>query len=62
MPRSDVQTVPVEGMVAPAWEAAPWVPEDRTVEEPRRAPESPLHLSDEHVIEVQETDSIRKVA
>ena len=62
MPRSDVQTVPVEGMVAPAWEAAPWAPEDRTVEEPRRAPEPPLHLSDEHVIEVQETDSIRKVA
>ena len=44
------------------FESTPWLAADRTVEEPRRAPEPPLHLADdEHVIELQESDSIRRV-
>lgn len=45
-----------------AFESTPWLAADRTVEEPRRAPEPPLQLADdEHVIEIQESDSIRRV-
>ena len=43
------------------FETTPWLAADRTVEEPRRAPEPPLLLADdEHVIELQESDSIRR--
>lgn len=44
-----------------AFESTPWLAADRTVEEPRRAPEPPLRLAnDEHVIDmVLETESIR---
>jgi hypothetical protein len=44
--------MPESGAVSPpAWEASPWVPEDRTVEEPRSPREEPLRLSEEHVID-----------
>jgi len=43
------------------FESTPWLAVDRTVEEPRRAPEPPLELAnEEHVIELQESDSIRR--
>ena len=43
------------------FESTPWLAADRTVEEPRRAPEPPLELAnDEHVIDLQESDSIRR--
>lgn len=44
-----------------SFESTPWIAADRTVEEPRRAPEPPMRLAnDEHVIELQESDSIRR--
>ena len=43
------------------FETTPWLAADRSVEEPRRAPEPPLDLAnDEHVIDLQESDSIRR--
>ena len=43
------------------FESTPWLAAERTVEEPRRAPEPPLELADdEHVIELQESDAIRR--
>ena len=61
MPHSDVQQPESSAVAPPAWESAPWIPEDRTVEEPRRAPEPPLRLSSENVIEaVLESESIRR--
>lgn len=43
------------------FESTPWLAADRTVEEPRRAPEPPLQLAgNENVIEIQESDSIRR--
>jgi hypothetical protein len=49
-----------ESVSALAFETTPWVAADRTVEEPRRAPEAALRLSDEdHVVDLQETESIR---
>ena len=43
------------------FESTPWLAADRTVEEPRRAPEPPLQLADdEHVIDLQESESIRR--
>jgi hypothetical protein len=44
----------------PSFESSPWLAADRTIDEPRRAPEPPLRLAqDDHVVEVQESDSIR---
>ena len=49
---------------APTFESTPWLAADRTIEEPRRPPEPALRLAgltdDEHVIELQESDSIRR--
>jgi hypothetical protein len=46
---------------APTFESTPWLAADRTVEEPRRAPEPALLLeNDDHVIELEESDSIRR--
>lgn len=61
MPRPHLQQ-PESGTIAPpSWESAPWVPEDRTVEEPHRPPEPPLRLSSEHVLEAPiESESIRR--
>jgi hypothetical protein len=36
----------------PAWEATPWIPQERTVEEPQISAEPALQLSDEHVVDV----------
>lgn len=62
MPRPDVQQAPIDAVLSPTWEATPWVPEERNVEEPKRAGEPPIRLSDEHVIDLQESGAIRRVA
>jgi len=60
MPRTELQQPQVE-LALPAWESAPWVPEDRVVDEPRRSSEPPLHLSNDHVINsTLESDSVRR--
>ena len=43
------------------FESTPWLAVDRTIEEPRRAPEPPLELAnEEHVIELEESASLRR--
>ncbi len=57
---ADLQKRPEQPVATPSFETEPWIAAERTIEEPRRAPEPPLHLaSDEHVIELAEGDSIR---
>jgi hypothetical protein len=61
MPRPDFQQSESGAAAPPAWESSPWVPEDRTIEEPRSAREEPLRLSEEHVIDsVLDSESIRR--
>lgn len=44
-----------------SFESTPWLAAERVVEEPRRAPEPALLLAnDEHVIDLQESESIRR--
>jgi hypothetical protein len=51
---------PVSRIAPPAWESTPWIPEERTIDEPRLTLERPLRLSDEHIIEASLAgDSIR---
>jgi hypothetical protein len=58
---ANVQQHPQEPTSTLAFESSPWLAADRTVEEPRRAPEPPLRLAnDEHEVELQEGDSIRR--
>jgi hypothetical protein len=58
---ANVQQHPQEPASTLAFESTPWLAADRTVEEPRRAPEPPMRLAnDEHVIELQESESIRR--
>ena len=59
MPSRDVQQPSKDGVSAPAWESLPWEPEERVVME-LSTQEPPLRLSDEHVIELTESDSLRK--
>ena len=59
MAQPDLQQ-PGSEIAPPSWESAPWVPEDRAIEEPRRPREAPLRLSDEHLVEASLAgDSIR---
>ena len=51
MPQNQTQPLP-DDVRSPSWESVPWVAQERSVEEPQRAPEPPLCLSDEHVIDV----------
>ena len=56
-----LQPQPSELVSTPTFESSPWLVADRAIDEPRRAPEPPLRLAaDDHVIEVQESDSIRR--
>jgi len=58
---ANVQQHPQEPASTLAFESSPWLAADRTVEEPRRAPEPPMRLAtDEHVIALEEGDSIRR--
>ncbi|HZX93111.1 MAG TPA: hypothetical protein VFE90_01235 [Myxococcales bacterium] len=50
MPQNQTQPLP-DDVRSPSWESVPWVAQERSVEEPQRAPEPPLGLSDEHVID-----------
>lgn len=59
---ANLQQVPQEPASAPGFESAPWIAAERTIDEPRRPPEPLMRLeNDEHVIEVQQGDSIRRV-
>ena len=58
MPSRELQQTPQDSLVAPAWEATPWQPEERVVLE-LESKETPLQLSEEHVIHLQESDSLR---
>ena len=51
MPQRQLKQPPVEEVRSPSWESTPWLAQERVVEEPPRAAEPPLHLSDEHVVE-----------
>ena len=51
MPSRELQQPSSDGVVSPAWEATPWEPEERVVAE-LSSNEPPLHLSDEHVVEL----------
>jgi hypothetical protein len=58
---ANVQQHPQEPASTLAFESSPWLAADRTIEEPRRAPEPPMRLaSDEHMVELEEADSIRR--
>ncbi len=60
---ANVQTQREEAASAITFESTPWLAAERTVEEPLRAPEPPLRLEqDEHVIELQESDAIRRAS
>ena len=59
---ANLQQVSQEPASTPGFESAPWIAAERTIEEPRRPPEPQLLLeNDQHVVEVQEGDSIRRV-
>ncbi|TMA17780.1 MAG: hypothetical protein E6J88_20195 [Deltaproteobacteria bacterium] len=58
MPSRELQQTPQDSLVAPAWEATPWQPEERVVLE-LESKDTPLQLSEEHVIQLQESDSLR---
>ena len=61
MPRPEFQQTKSD-LAPPAWESAPWMPEERIVEERRDEEQAPLRLSDEHLIqEALGSDSIRAV-
>jgi hypothetical protein len=58
----NLQQEPREPLSAPTFESTPWLAAERTVEEPLRAPEPALRLvQNEHVIDLQESESIRRV-
>ncbi len=59
MPSHEVQKPSPDGLAAPAWESAPWQPEERVVAE-LSTQEPPLRLSDDHVIELSESESLRR--
>ena len=59
MPSRELQQTPQDSPVAPAWEATPWQPEEHVVIE-LESNEPPMKLSDEHVIELSESDSLRR--
>ena len=59
MPSRELQQTPQDSLVAPAWEATPWQPEERVVLE-LESKEAPLQLSAENVIELAESDSLRR--
>ena len=59
MPSRELQPTSQDTLVASAWEATPWQPEERVVVE-LKSEEPPLELSDEHVIELSESDSLRR--
>jgi hypothetical protein len=61
MPSRELQQPSADGRVAPAWESSPWQPEDRVVVELESASkEPPMRLADDHVIELQESESLRR--
>ena len=61
MPSRELQKPSPEGLVAPAWEATPWQAEERVVSELEGADrEPPMKLSDEHVFELTESESLRR--
>jgi len=59
MPSRELQQTSQDTLVAQAWEATPWQPEERVVIE-MKSDEPPLQLSDQHVIELAESDSLRR--
>ncbi len=59
MPSHDVQKPSSEGLAAPAWESQPWEPEERVVAE-LATQEPPIQLSDDHVVELTESESQRR--
>ena len=59
MPSREVQQSAKDGVSAPAWESQPWQPEERVVAE-LSTQEPPLQLSDEHVVELTESESLRR--
>ncbi len=60
MPQRQLKQPPVEEVHSPSWESTPWAAQERIVEEPPRAAQPPLRLSDEHVVEPSLAgDSIR---
>jgi hypothetical protein len=59
MPSRELQQTPQDTVVAPAWEATPWQPEERVAVE-LKSEEPPLRLSDDHVIELSESESLRR--
>jgi hypothetical protein len=61
MPSRDVQQTSSDGPVAPAFETSPWEPQERVVSE-LFSTEAPLHLSEEHVVKLQESESIIRVS
>jgi hypothetical protein len=61
MPSRELQKPSPDGLVAPAWESTPWQAEERVVAEVQSS-EPPLQLSDEHVIELTESESLRRAS
>ncbi len=60
MPSRELQQPSSDGLVTPAWEATPWQPEERVVVELESASkEPPMRLADDHVIALQESESLR---
>ena len=59
MPSRDLQETSQDTLVSSAWESTPWVPEERVVLE-MKSDGPPLHLSDDNVIELTESESLRK--
>ena len=59
MPSHDVQQPSADGLASPAWESSPWQPEERVVSE-LQSNEPPMKLSDDHVVELSETESLRR--
>jgi hypothetical protein len=61
MPSRELQQPSADSLVSPAWESSPWQPEDRVVVELESASkEPPMRLADDHMIELQESDSLRR--
>ena len=60
MPSRELQQNSQDTRVSPTWEATPWEAQERVVME-MTSDEKPLELSDEHVIQLQESESLRRV-
>jgi hypothetical protein len=58
MPSRELQQTSQDTPVTSSWEATPWQPEERVAAE-MKSDEAPLHLSDDHGIELEESDSLR---